>query len=136
MKTTTLLSRLPTDGDLLEELTILARSASVAHGSIQLIGALQYAVLGYYDQQKKKYLSISCDYPVEIASGLGNISQKDGELFIHLHLVLSRSDGSCMGGHALSGCRIFAAEACLLPTKQKPQDRVYNPKTGLYLWDG
>ena len=49
---------------------------------------LTEAVVGYFDPGAGKYLPTRTGH-VEICAGLGNVSLRDGEPFIHLHLVLS-----------------------------------------------
>jgi predicted DNA-binding protein with PD1-like motif len=71
---------------------------------------------------------------VEILSGQGNVSLKDGKPFVHLHLVLGRSDGSCLGGHAAAGCKIFACEAAILALDGPALVREPDEATGLALW--
>ena len=54
-------------------------------------------------------------------------------ILVRLHLVLSRSDGSCLGGHAMEGCPIFAAEALILPVPGPALARGSGEPTGLFL---
>ncbi|MCA1945524.1 MAG: DNA-binding protein [Desulfovibrio sp.] len=129
-----LLKRLPKGADLLDALTAVCKEHHVTRGSVQVIGALEKAMLGFYLQHEQRYISHAVDEHVEILMGAGNVSLKDGEPFIHLHLTLSRHDGSCLGGHAMAGCPIFAAEACILRLEGKPLVRGLDEATGLYLW--
>ena len=39
----------------------------------------------------------------ELLSMVGNVSQKDGETMLHLHVVLARDDFSVFGGHFTEG---------------------------------
>jgi predicted DNA-binding protein with PD1-like motif len=75
-----------------------------------VIGGLTEAVVGYFDPEAGEYLPTPTGH-VEICAGLGNVSLRDGEPFIHLHLVLSGPDGAAVGGHAMEGCRAFVVEA-------------------------
>ena len=132
--TAPLLLRLPTDADLLAALTEACASAAVDRGSVQVIGALRRAVTGYYHQDEKRYEHHVFDEPLEILAGLGNVSLKDDAPFVHLHLTLGRADGSCLGGHAMAGCVIFAAEALITPIPGAPLIRALDAGTGLPLW--
>ncbi len=91
-------------------------------------------MVAYYRQDERRYVDMEIKKNVEILSGLGNISLKDGKPFVHLHLVLGQEDGSCVGGHAMPGCVIFAAEAALFALDGLPLEREYDPETGLALW--
>ncbi|AGW15078.1 PPC domain-containing DNA-binding protein [Megalodesulfovibrio gigas] len=129
-----LLKRLPKGADLLDALTAVCKEHNITRGSVQVIGALEKAMLGFYLQDEQRYINHAVDENVEILIGVGNVSIKDGEPFIHLHLTLSRHDGSCLGGHAVAGCPIFAAEACILQLEGDPLVRGLDEATGLYLW--
>jgi predicted DNA-binding protein with PD1-like motif len=112
--------------DLLDGLNRAVAELGVEAGTIQVIGALQEAVVGYFDPQAGEYRNIPTGH-VEISSGLGNVSIRDGSPFIHLHLALSGPDGSTVGGHAMEGCRAFVVEAYLrklggpAPVRQQAQ---------------
>lgn len=134
MNVSPLLLRLPTGADLLEELTNACAGAEVTRGSVQVIGALKRAKTGYYHQADQRYESHEFDEALEILAGLGNVSLKDGKPFVHLHLTLGRADGSCIGGHAMPGCEIFAAEALITPIAGAPLVREPDETTGLPLW--
>jgi predicted DNA-binding protein with PD1-like motif len=82
----------------------------VEAATLQVIGGLEQAVVGYFDPERAEYLPTRTGH-VEICSGLGNVSVRDGQPFIHLHLVLSGPDGSALGGHAMEGCRAYVVEA-------------------------
>lgn len=128
------LLRLPKGQDLLAALKTACVERGVTKAHLQVIGALECAKLGYYMQDERRYVSYGLDEHCEILCGAGNVSLKDGEAFVHLHLTLSRADGSCLGGHALEGCPIFAAEAFVQPVPGPALARGFDEPTGLYLW--
>jgi uncharacterized protein len=128
------MARLPKGIDLLAALETLCAETGLTRGLVQVIGALEHSVVGYYRQGERRYVDMEIKENVEILSGLGNVSLKDGKPFVHLHLVLGREDGSCVGGHAMPGCLIFAAEAALFALDGPPLEREYDPETGLALW--
>ncbi len=128
------IGRLPKDGDLLESLGALCRERECTRGSVQLIGALQRARLGFYLQQEQRYLTHDVAANSEILVGLGNISLKDGQPFVHLHLTLGLENGTVLGGHAMTGCIVFAAEVVLQPLDGEPLVRELDAPTGLPLW--
>jgi hypothetical protein len=128
------LSRLPKGKDLIEALTEAAATIKTTKAQVTVIGALEKAKLGYYLQDERRYIDFTFDEHVEILCGMGNISLKDGKPFVHLHLTLSRKDCSCLGGHAMAGNIIFAAEACITPVAGEALERGFDDPTGLYLW--
>ncbi len=134
MSTANIVTRLPKGADLLEALHALCVQHGIGRGQVSLIGALEKARLGFYLQDEQKYVNHDVDEPVEILSGLGNVSIKDGKPFVHLHLVLGKQDMTCCGGHALPGCPIFACEVCILPLEGEALERALDKPTGLPLW--
>jgi predicted DNA-binding protein with PD1-like motif len=121
--------------DLLDGLNRAVKDLGFRAATLQVIGALEEATVGFYDQQAKEYLPISTGH-VEIASGLGNVSLRDGQPFVHLHLVLSGADGQAIGGHAMEGCRAFVVEAYLRTLAGPPPVRQDSPAHGLKIWPG
>jgi predicted DNA-binding protein with PD1-like motif len=130
----TIMQRLRKGEDLVAELTRVCRENGVTRGSVQVIGAMEQARLGYYHQDARKYETHAIDKHVEILSGIGNVSLLDGEVFVHLHLTLSDDACQCMGGHAMEGNIIFAAEAIVTEIPGNALNRVYDEPTGLKLW--
>ena len=129
------MGRLEHGDDLLRALTRICEAENITAGSIQLIGALDGAVLAVYDQKKKEYHNIDFPGEWEITSGLANISLKDGKPFVHVHLIIGDHEGKTYSGHLVEGCKIFACEFVLQELKpEKPLERYPDTQTGLTLW--
>jgi predicted DNA-binding protein with PD1-like motif len=121
--------------DLLKGLGNAVRELQLEAATLQVIGGLERATVGYFDPEAKEYRPSTTGH-VEICSGLGNVSIRDGRPFIHLHLVLSGPDGSCVGGHAMEGCRAFVVEAYFRALSGRPPVRQEVPGMGLKVWPG
>jgi predicted DNA-binding protein with PD1-like motif len=79
-----------------------AHDNSIGAAQITAIGAFSDAVLGFFDWDKKDYRKIPIREQVEVVSFIGDIALgTDGEPSLHPHVVVSRADGSAMGGHLL-----------------------------------
>jgi uncharacterized protein len=128
------LGRLEHGADLLNELYQLCQSQNIQMGTLQVIGAVQRACIGFYDQGKKLYQQITLPNPAEIVCCIGNISSKDEKIFIHAHLTLSDEQGKSWGGHLMPGTIIFAAEFQIQELQGKILQRSEDPVTGLTLW--
>ncbi len=128
-----LVVRLEHDTDLVQSITELARSNGVEAGSFTAIGALKRARLGYYDQESHGYREMKVDTPHEMASCMGNVSLKDGEPFVHVHVVLADETGNTKAGHLFEGT-VFAAEVHLHELEGPRLERKYDEATGLSLW--
>jgi len=129
-----LIVRLNYDVDLIQSITELARNKGVEAGSFTAIGALRRAKLGYYDQKNHEYREMKIDSPHEMVSCIGNVSLKDGEPFIHAHVVLADETGNTKAGHLLEGI-VFAAEVHLRQLEGPSLERKYDEVTGLSLWN-
>jgi predicted DNA-binding protein with PD1-like motif len=130
-----LIGRLEHNDDLLAGLTEVCRINDVCSGYISVIGAVHCAKLGYYDQIRKSYTGcVSLNKKLEICSLTGNISFKDGKIFVHAHIVLADMKAKTYGGHLMPGARVFAAEYFIFETLGKKLHRVKDRSTGLPLW--
>ncbi|MEW5803749.1 MAG: DUF296 domain-containing protein [bacterium] len=128
------LGRLEHGADLLAELHRVCESESIRMGTLQVIGAVQRACVGFYHQREKRYQQITIPNPSEILCCLGNISFKDGKVFIHAHITLSDEEGNARGGHLMSETTIFAAEFQIQELQGKVLQRHEDSVTGLALW--
>ena len=129
-----LLGRLEKGEDILNGLTEFCASHGVRVGSIQAIGAVQRGGVGYYDQAAATYRETRFDEGMEIASLMGNISQKEGEVFLHCHVILADATGHCLGGHLLEGTVAFACEFVVTALEGTVPERTFDEATGLMLW--
>ena len=129
-----ILDGLPHGADLLDAITDLARENDVETGTVMAIGAVKKARIGFYDQESREYRERDIGEPMEITSCLGNISMKDGEIFVHAHVTLADSEGQVVGGHLAPGTIIFAAECRIAELRGESLARGYDETTGLSLW--
>ncbi|NLY53055.1 MAG: DUF296 domain-containing protein [Firmicutes bacterium] len=125
---------LPRHGDLLQEIEAKVRSLFVNAGTLQFIGAVYEARVGYFDVESNEYVITEVDEFAEIASGMGTISEKDGETAVHVHVVLAGKSGRIYAGHLMPGSRIFVTELTIHEFDGPPQERRRDPETGLYIW--
>jgi uncharacterized protein len=121
--------------DLMEGLYAAVHQLEFRAATLQVIGGLEKAVVGYFDPATSEYLPISTGH-VEICAGLGNVSIRDGEPFIHLHLTLSKQDGACVGGHAMEGCVAYVVEAYFRRLDGNPPERRQVEGMTLKVWPG
>lgn len=128
------LVRLPKGADLLESITRAFQDRSIKKGALNLVGAVDKAVIGYYDSHSREYKNQELPGLLEIVACMGNVSEKDGETFVHAHIVLGRPDFSCAGGHLMPGTIIFAAELYGYPVPGTVPVREFDEPTGLALW--
>jgi predicted DNA-binding protein with PD1-like motif len=129
-----LLGRLEKGDDVLEGLTEFCVQHGVQAGSIQALGLLQRGRLRFYDQATGTHHETEFEQPMELASLVGNISLKDGEVFLHCHVVLADRQGRCFGGHLPDGNIAFVCEFVIHALEGTVPERTYDEATGLTLW--
>ena len=130
----TFMGRLKFGADLLEELTAVCREQDLSLGSIEALGAVQKAHIGYYDQKVREFRFFEIDKPLEITKLIGNVSIRDGNPMVHAHITLVDSKGNAFGGHLADGTVIFACEFVINSYKGPGYIREFDPQTGLPLW--
>lgn len=120
--------------DLLLVLSQFCVKKNIRFAFVSLVGALQKASLGYYQQGQKAYRKILIKEPTEITAGLGNVSLKEKKPFVHVHLNLADQKGNVLGGHLNEGTIVFACECALFELTGDPLKREFDETTGLALW--
>lgn len=88
--------------EAVSSITGFARGRGLGAAQLTGIGAFSDAVLGFFDWEAKDYRKIPVCEQVEVVSLIGDVALgPDEKPSLHLHVVVSRSDGSAMGGHLL-----------------------------------
>lgn len=128
------LVRLPAGSDILEYLTGFCVRRRIRCASIQAIGAVSEACVGYYDQVRHEYHKKTFRQELEILSCAGNASLKGGAPFLHLHVVLGDTKLRAWGGHLFPGSKVFSCEAWVQELLGSAPIRSPDPATGLALW--
>jgi len=103
-------------------------------GQVSGLGAVNSATFRFLDPATMKYVDHTFDEQMEITNLTGNISQKDGQPYLHLHITASRRDYSCIGGHLLSAtingaCELLVEDFCLTQAGRRADE-----ETGLNLY--
>jgi len=127
--------RLPHDGDLLVSIKEAFQRNGTKMGFFVAIGAVKHAKIAFYNQDDHKYHEFSVDEPAEILHCTGNVSELDGETFVHAHITLGFKDGTTKGGHLVEGTNIFACELFAIPLDGEQLKRTFDDVTGLKLWN-
>lgn len=84
---------------LVEQLTKLVKNEQIKGAWVSALGAAQWAELGFYDLDDKKYIWKRMDHLMEITSLQGNVSWVDGEPALHMHASFSDREMRAFGGH-------------------------------------
>lgn len=103
-------------------------------GEVYGIGAVNDVVLRFLNPATKKYEDISFKEQMEMTNLTGNISEKDGKVYLHLHATFGRSDCSAIGGHLLTAIISGACELVVIPSAVH-LGRKFSEETGLNMYD-
>lgn len=120
--------------DVTAAITAFVEKHDIKVGSIYGIGAVDKAILRFYDPITKKYVDKTFSEQMEISNLTGNISQMDGKPYIHLHITLGRSDYTAITGHLLTAT-IHGAGEIVIEKFEGVVNRKYDDITGLNLYD-
>ena len=120
--------------EIVEALTAFCREKQIHAGSITGIGAISEATFRFLDPATKQYVDKTFEEQMEITNLTGNISVKDGEPYLHVHITASRRDYTCIGGHLLSARVNGACELLVDDFGEVRLGRRFDGETGLNLY--
>ena len=119
--------------EIVSTLTGLCEREGVRLASVEAIGAVDRAVVGLYDVGEKVYHKKEFREPLEIASLLGTVTEKDGKPYLHLHATLCDARMQTHGGH-VNELHISATCEMVLRLIPGEVDRKLDDVTGLNLF--
>ncbi len=121
--------------ELMEGIAAFCKAQGILCGQVSGIGAVCEATFRMYDPATKQYVDKTFAEQMEVTNLTGNISEKDGEVYLHVHATCSRADYSCVGGHLLSARINGACELLIGSFGDTKAGRRLDPETGLNLYD-
>ena len=120
--------------EVLEQLTLLCRGEKIRAGEIVGLGACDQVTMGLYNVARQSYTSRTFEGEFEITNLTGSVSEKEGEVYLHLHITCSGEDFSTFGGH-LNACRISGTCELWLTALDGEIGRRHDEVTGLNVYD-
>lgn len=115
-----------------EDVLAVASREKIGTALVTAIGGVKGATLAYFDRRTKKYEEHVYSEQMEVTSLIGDITFKDGELFLHAHGTFGRRDMSVIGGHVVTASVWPLLEVVLAPTKNRAA-RKFDEGTRLYV---
>lgn len=106
----------------------------VAFGSVSGIGAVGHAVFGLYHVAERGYTSNTFGGELEMTSLLGNVTEQNGQVYLHFHAAFAKEDGTSVGGH-LNEAVVSGTAEIFIQTAPGFIDRKIDPETGLTVFD-
>lgn len=125
--------RLDRGEEVVSSLLKIIKDENLQGGFVSAIGAADLIEVGLYEVEKQQYKSKRFEGDFEIISCLGNVSRKDGEPYLHLHMSFGDKDFNVYGGH-LSYCRISGTFECVIGLTKTAIERMKDSKTGLNIF--
>ncbi len=113
--------RLDKGDSTMSSLLFVAKKENLTLASIQGIGATDDFEVGVFDLEKSEYDRIRYTGNHEINSLVGNLTTKDGEPYLHLHITATGKDGKVVGGHLFDAKISLTAEIFLITANGKAE---------------
>lgn len=120
--------------ELIEAITTVAKKETIRLGSVSGIGACDSVDIMVYDVAAQVYEKNTLNEALELTSLNGNISEMDGECYVHLHANFGDSRGLIYGGH-LNRAQISGTGEIFIQIVNGHADRSKDAETGLNLFD-
>ncbi len=121
--------------EVISSLTEFCKKEKILSGQITGLGATDKVVIGLYSVATGEYRKTKLIGEMEITSLIGNISSKDGEPYLHIHINVCNPEMQIFGGH-LNECHISATcELVVTPGDKKIERRLDAAQTGLNLYE-
>ncbi|MBQ4443572.1 MAG: DUF296 domain-containing protein [Clostridia bacterium] len=102
--------RLDKGDKIAESLLALAEEENVALAAVSGIGATDDFEVGVFDLTAGDYDRYRYRGNHEINALVGNLTQKDGKPYLHLHITATGASGMVVGGHLFEGTVSLTAE--------------------------
>jgi len=120
--------------EIMNSLKLLSDKENIHCALITGIGAVNEIEIGLFDIKNKEYVKNKLEGDYELTSLQGNISLKDDNSFVHVHVNVSDEKYRVFGGH-LFNAKITATGEFIITVFKNKINREYDEKTGLHLWD-
>ena len=125
--------RLDPGEEVIREVTALVAKEDIRLGTVSGLGAANDVTIGIFDPVAKVYSSRRCQGDYEISALVGNVTRKDGEPYLHLHITIGNPvTGELCAGH-LSSCTISATLELFLQVWDGQVERKLSGTVGLNL---
>lgn len=121
--------------ELAASLADFARKNGIEAGTVCGIGAVDSLSLRFFNPETKLYEDKTFNEQMEIANLAGNISVKDGDVYLHLHVTAAGKDYQAVAGHLLSAFIWGAGEFVVDAFPGGRIGRSFSDETGLNMYD-
>ena len=126
--------RLDPGEEIVASLIRLVEQEQVQLGSVTAIGAANDVTIGIFSTQEKQYHARRYQGDYEISALVGNVTRKEGEPYLHLHITIGNPvTGEVHAGH-LTSATISATLELVLQVWDGQVGRKFSDQVGLNLF--
>ena len=117
----------------MKELEKALKKENITSGVILAgVGMIKNPKIGFY-LGKGEYAENKFKKCFEVTSIQGNLAQKEGTTFPHIHITMADKNGKVIGGHLIEGAVYNTLELAIINLKKIKLKRKFDSKTGLFL---
>jgi predicted DNA-binding protein with PD1-like motif len=102
-----------------DDIVAIAKREKMATARVEAIGGVSQLRLAYFNHRTKKYEEHDFKEFLEVTGILGNVTQKDGKPYLHIHGTFGRRDLSTLAGHVVAAEVFPLLEVVITPTENK-----------------
>ena len=126
-------ARLDAGDDLMLALKEVAQKNGIKSAFFTLIGGLKKISYGLYEDGSYRHIVLEAKHCFEVLPTAGNVTLKDGELFVHSHLTAAdEKNGTAFGGHLMEGSIVYPFAEVFMQEIDVELVRQHDPKTNLF----
>ena len=126
--------RLNKGEEVVSSLKELCKKENIRLGEITGLGASDLVEIGVFNVNTKEYKTKTFEGMFEITSLVGNVTTKDDEVYLHIHINFGDEEGFVKGGHLVQA-RISATSEIILRIVEGYVGRKLSDEVGLNLFD-
>ena len=119
--------------EIVSSLKGFCKDNDIKLGTVSGLGAVDRVKVGLFATDTKEYHSTELTGDHEITSLIGNISTKDGEIYLHLHINIADEEYNTYGGH-LSSAVVSGTCEIVVEEIDGTVEREFSDEVGLNLY--
>ena len=127
--------RLDPGEEIVASLTRLVEQENVQLGTVSALGAAGDVTIGIFNTKEKQYYSQRYQGDYEISALVGNVTRKEGEPYLHLHITIGNPVTREVHAGHLSSAVISATLELFLQVWDGQVGRKFSDQVGLNLFE-
>lgn len=124
--------RLNRGEEVITSIKELCEKENIKLAEITGLGASDLVEIGVFNINTKEYKTKTFEGMFEITSLVGNVTRKDGEVYLHIHINFGDEQGNVKGGHLVKS-KISATSEIIIRKIEGEVGRKLSNEIGLNL---